>query len=307
MVSFYWAVTVKKSRYVPLLLRLRDPQFGSRTLADFCSPVVGWPWPAAIKMELDGETPLPRPFPRLSFRGTPALVPGAPRPSLAPVLAGLSLSIYFFYLTHFARSYTRFLSHAPSIAEGLSCALWSGGWSRPEPAASGMRQPCFSSQRPSCQRLGTHTRHNSRPDQKVVKIKTFGATTGDGLQQRLIFVLRFSCGRSPPVLWGQMYIHPCFTPGKAMALGKWGMAICQTSDSARIKIQIWGAPQLYVYYLLTHGRCSSERMEDDPCAGRPGLLGVWLGIIAGMEVKVSFAFWWDDCKLCARTGHIHQN
>lgn len=39
-------------------------------------------------------------------------------------------------------------------------------------------------------------------------------------------------------------------------------------------MQISGAPELRMYYLLTHGRCSSERMEDDPCAGRPGVLGL---------------------------------
>lgn len=47
MVSFYWTGTVRKSRYVPLLLRMRDPQFGSRALACFFSAVGGWPWPAA--------------------------------------------------------------------------------------------------------------------------------------------------------------------------------------------------------------------------------------------------------------------
>ena len=133
---------------------------------------------------------------------------------------GCLSQFFFFYLTHFAHSYTCFPSHAPSIAEGLSCALWWGSWSRPELAVSGMRRPCFSSQRPSCRRLGTHAWHNSRPDQNVVKIKTFGATTGEGLQQCLVFVLCFSCGRSPPALWGHRYIYPCFAPGKAIALRK---------------------------------------------------------------------------------------
>lgn len=50
---------MRKSRYMPLLLRMRDPQFGSRALARSCSAVAGWPWPAARRPPSRSLAPAP--------------------------------------------------------------------------------------------------------------------------------------------------------------------------------------------------------------------------------------------------------
>lgn len=154
MVSFYWTGTVRKSRYMPLLLRMRDPQFGSRALARSCSAVAGWPWPAArhppsrslapappqdrnwdgkargwrqgdrlpisvvgktgkliyclLKRSWMGRTPYHPLFLGSASEQHPLWPPELPVP---PALTGLSLTtivFFFFYLTHFARSQTRF-------------------------------------------------------------------------------------------------------------------------------------------------------------------------------------------------------
>lgn len=187
--------------------------------------------------------------------------------------------ILFFFTSPILPVLTPVSQSWPSTAEALCCALWWGGWNRPEPAASGMRRPCFSSQSPSCRRPGTHARHNSRPDQKGVKIKTCGATAGDSFRNASLL-----CCSSPAADLHRLCGGIClFIQGKAAVLQKWGMAIRQPSDSARNKMQILGAPELYVYYLLTHSRCSSERMEDDPCTGRMGLLGAEWGLLQGWK------------------------
>lgn len=77
------------------------------------------------------------------------------------------------------------------------------------------------------------------------------------------------------------------------------------SDSTRIRLQIVGAPELYIHYLLIQVLFQEDGGQS--LCREPRFVGHWLGVPAGMEVRVTLAFWWASCKLCAGTQHIHQN